>query len=314
MASSNSCEFCEFLKVQDFDMTKIAVEVPVTPDAQPTETDREVKKIVKKLAKKNLTKRDKKLRKIMRELIFLLGHNQRVNSIPEAVAALLKQNYPDLVEWNGDTKLVIFVPDYYLNKAVKYVNPICGNDVLKNLKEVAESNPDRREEFEKHIDAVRGAKRVYRGEVPERNLYDALKDHCAKSDESMAIFHGLNIVKFDPERPDNNVKEKDFILVSATHRYIAVIECKKSLGRGDSVDKSIQQLRDTKLDLESYFRNSILDGEEELSSDWAFIPIINCDEIEDGVIFCESCEPHIIKGKFCQLTKAKPMLFSDTEC
>jgi hypothetical protein len=214
------------------------------------------------------------------------------------VAVLLKRNYPDLVEWNGDTKLVIFVPDYYLNKAVKYVDPKRGNDVLKNLKEVAESNPDRKEEFEKHTDAVIGAKRVYRGEVPERNLYDSLQDHCAKSDESMAIFHGLNILKFDPERQDNNVNEKDFILVSATHRYIAVIECKKTLGRGESVDTSLQQLKNTKLDLESYFRNSILDDEEELSSDWAFIPIINCEEIEDGVIFCESCEPHIIKGNF----------------
>ena len=299
MADSNACEFCDVLKVQDFDMTKIAVEVPVIPDAPPAETAREMKKVQKKLAKKNLSKRDKKLRKIMRDLIFLLGHNQRVNSIPEAVAALLKRNYPDLIEWNGDSKLVIFVPDYYLNKAVKYVNPKGGKEVLKNLKEVAESNPDRKEEFEKHIDAVIGAQRMYGGEVPERNLYDALQDHCEKSDESMAIFHGLNILKFDPERQDNNVNEKDFILVSAPHRYIAVIECKKTLGRGESVDTSLQQLKDTKLDLESYFRNSILDDEEELSSDWAFIPIVNCEEVEDGVNFCESCEPHIIKGSFC---------------
>ena len=297
MADSNSCEFCDVLKVQDFDMTKIAVEVPVTPDAQPTETDREVKKIVKKLAKKNLTKRDKKLRKIMRELIFLLGHNQRVNSIPAAVAALLRRNYPDLIEWNGDTKLVIFVPDYYLNKAVKYVDPKRGGEVFKNLKQVAESNLDRKEEFEEYTNAYIGAKRVYRGEIPERNLYDALQDHCAKSDESMAIFHGLNILKFDPERQDNNVNEKDFILVSATHHYIAVIECKKTLGTGESVETSLQQLRETKLDLESYFRNSILDDEEELSSDWAFIPIINCEEIEDEVNVCKLCEPHIIKGK-----------------
>ena len=76
-----------------------------------------------------------------------------------------------------------------------------------------------------------------------------------------------------------------------------MIECKKTLGTGESVETSLQQLRDTKLDLESYFRNSILDDEEELSSDWAFIPIINCEEIEDEVSVCKSCEPHIIKGK-----------------
>ena len=109
----------------------------------------------------------------------------------------------------------------------------------------------------------------------------------------------MNILKFDPERQDNNVNEKDFILVSANHRYIVVIESKKTIGRGESVDTSLQQLRDSKLDLESYFRNSILDDEEELSSDWAFIPIIHCEEVEDGVNFCESCEPHIIKGNSC---------------
>ena len=297
MADSNACEFCDVLKVQDFDMTKIAVEVPVTPDAPPAETAREMKKVQKKLAKKNLSKRDKKLRKIMRDLIFLLGHNQRVNSIPAAVAALLERNYPDLVEWNGDTKLVIFVPDYFLNKAVKYADPKRGDEVLKNLKQVAESNPDRKEEFEKHSDAVLGAKRVYRGEVPERKLYEALQDHCGKNEESMAIFHGLNVLKFDPERQDNNVNEKDFVLVSGTYRYIAVIECKKTLGTGESVEKSLQQLRDTKLDLESYFRNCILD-DEELSSDWVFIPIINCEEIEEGVNVCKSCESHIITGNF----------------
>jgi hypothetical protein len=199
MASSNPCEFCEFLIMQDFDMTKIEVEVNVIPNEQAIGIPREMKKLAKKLAKKNLTNRDKKLRKIMRELIFLLGHNQRMNSIPEAVAALLKRNYPELVMWNGNTKLVIFVPEHYLNKSVKFVDPKRGDEVLKNLEEAAESNPDRKEEFEKHRDAVLGAKRVYRGEVPERKLYEALQGHCAKNEENMAIFHGLNVLKFDPD-------------------------------------------------------------------------------------------------------------------
>ena len=116
MASSNSCEFCEFLKLQDFDMAKIEVEVDVIPNEQATETPREMKKIAKKLAKKNLSNRDKKLRKIMRDLIFLLGHNQRMNSIPEAVAALLKRNYPELVKWKGDAKLVILSPNTTLTR------------------------------------------------------------------------------------------------------------------------------------------------------------------------------------------------------
>ena len=296
MAEANSCESCGFLEVKTFDMTKLEVEV--IPDDQAAEGAREMRRLGRKLAKKKgLTKRDKKLRKIMKELIILLGHGQQVNSIPEAVAALLERNYPDLVKWNGDKKLVIFIPDFYLNKAVKYVNPNRGDEVLKNLEEAAELHPERKEEFMKHRNALIGAKRVHRGEVPEVNMYNALTERFDKGDETMAIFHGLNITKFDLERQDNNVNEKDFILVSGTYRYIAVIECKKTLGTGESVDKSLQQLRDTKLDLEAYFRNCIL-NDEELSSDWVFVPIINCDEIEDGVNVCKSCESHIITGNF----------------
>ena len=294
MAEANSCESCGFLEVKSFNMTKLEVEV--IPDDQVAEGAREMRRLGRKLAKKKgLTKRDKKLRKIMKELIILLGHGQQVNSIPEAVAALLARNYPDLVKWNGDKKLVIFIPDFYLNKAVNYVNPNRGDEVLKNLEEAAELHPERKEEFMKHRNALIGAKRVHRGEVPEVNMYNTLTERFDKGDETVAIFHGLNITKFDLERQDNNVNEKDFVLVSGTYRYIAVIECKKTLGTGESVEKSLQQLRDTKLDLESYFRNCILD-DEELSSDWVFVPIINCEEIEDGVNVCKSRESHIITG------------------
>ena len=137
MAEANSCVSCGFLEVKKFDMTKLEVEV--IPDDQVAEGAREMRKLGRKLAKKKgLTKRDKKLRKIMKELIILLGHGQQVNSIPEAVAALLERNYPDLVKWNGDKKLVIFIPDFYLNKAVKYVNPNRADEVLKKLEEAAE--------------------------------------------------------------------------------------------------------------------------------------------------------------------------------
>ena len=72
MAEVNSCESCGFLEVKTFDMTKIEVEV--IPDDQVAEGAREMRRLGRKLAKKKgLTKRDKKLRKIMKELIILLG-------------------------------------------------------------------------------------------------------------------------------------------------------------------------------------------------------------------------------------------------
>ena len=70
--ATNSCESCGFLEVKTFDMTKI--EVDVVPDDQVEEGAREMRRLGRKLAKKKgLTKRDKKLRKIMKELIILLG-------------------------------------------------------------------------------------------------------------------------------------------------------------------------------------------------------------------------------------------------
>ena len=139
---------------------------------------------------------------------------------------------------------------------------------------------------------------MYSGEVPEMNLYNILKTRYDEANESMAVFHGLNITKFDPERQDNNVNEKDFILVSGSHQYIIVIEAKKTLGKGDSIEKSLKQLNDTKADLESYFNNAILEDRSSISPEWIFIPLIYCEDTEDGIDYCSSCQNHVIKGTY----------------
>ena len=38
------------------------------------------------------------------------------------------------------------------------------------------------------------------GEEPEMNLYNALTGYAEKKNESLAVFHGLNLYKFDPDR------------------------------------------------------------------------------------------------------------------
>ena len=293
--ATKMCDFCEHLKIQKFDMTKI--EVDVVSEGQAGSSSKDLKKIEKKLKnKKVLSKKDKKLRKIMKDLLVLLGNGERVTTLTEAVAKLLVRNYPELVKWQGDAKLVIFIPDYFLNKAIKYVAPEKGQELLENLEKVKVLRPDMEEDLEKHRKIVLGAKKMYGGEVPEVNLYKALQERFSKNDESLAIFHGLDIMKFDPDRQDNNVCEKDFILVSATHGYVAVIECKRTIGK-DKVDKkSVQQLKDTKGDLESYFRNFVLESDQQFSPDWIFIPLIYCEDVEGESNHCGLCENHIIKG------------------
>ena len=68
------CDFCEHLKIQKFDMTKIEVDVDSEDLADSSSKD--LKKIEKKLKnEKVISKKDKKLRKIMKDLLVLLGNS-----------------------------------------------------------------------------------------------------------------------------------------------------------------------------------------------------------------------------------------------
>ena len=123
--SSDTCEFCTFLKLQSFNLES-------NSNSETSDSQSRNSKI------------KKKPRKIMKNLIALLGNGEWANSIPEAVAKLLIRNYPDLIEWDGKAKLVIFIPEFYLNKAVKYVEPARGATLLQ-------ANLCRRLLFLKHI-------------------------------------------------------------------------------------------------------------------------------------------------------------------
>ena len=173
MAEMKTCDFCPSaaFKMQTLDLAPYqTLEVNVNSDLVcDIDCPKKIRRISKKLANKELTNKDKKLRKIMKELIFLLGNGEIANTIPDAVAKLLLRNYPDLVEFKGDKKLVIFVPDYYLNnlKVVKYVDPFRGPELKGHSKKAAEMYPERKKEFEGHANFFSGGERSYWGEVPE---------------------------------------------------------------------------------------------------------------------------------------------------
>jgi hypothetical protein len=74
MGETNPSDFCDgTLIVQDFNMTKI--EVNVVSEFQINPSSKAMRKIANRLANRNggPCNREKKLRKIMKELIFLLG-------------------------------------------------------------------------------------------------------------------------------------------------------------------------------------------------------------------------------------------------
>ena len=95
-----------------------------------------------------------KFGKIQKKLHCLLGNGRNVTlTIPETANELLIRNYPELVEFQGDTqekKMVIFVPEWYLTKAVKYVEPSRGEQLERYSEEAkaAAECPERKKVFE----------------------------------------------------------------------------------------------------------------------------------------------------------------------
>ena len=66
--------------------------------------------------------------------------------------------------------------------------------------------------------------------------------------------------------------------------------------------KSMDQLLDTKSDLESYFSSDVLKENPWMSSEWVFVPMVYCEKIEEGVEISQTCEDFVIKGKQFLLT------------
>ena len=146
--------------------------------------------------------RNQKIRNILKNLYILLGHGQHARDVKEAVSKLMQRNYQEILTWDGKSKLVVFVPEFYLNKATEYVNPEDGPRLLRDCEDLtrAETNPERKKHLKKHENKFLAGKRTWSGERPELNLYNALTKYSKKKKKSLAVFHGLDLVKFDLDR------------------------------------------------------------------------------------------------------------------
>ena len=188
----------------------------------------------------------------------------------------------------GVEKLVIFVPEWYLAKVgtIKYVDPSRGRQLRDYSEQVTKLCPERQKYFEDLKRFYQGGKRVYQGELPEMKLYVALQTYYNAKIESVAIFHGIDILKMNLEKL--SVSEKDFVIINATCRCITVIEVKNALGAGQSVEKSIKQLKEAKKDLEAWFSTEGLEH-------WVYNPMIYTEE-NRVQINCSECKKFIIVG------------------
>ena len=230
----------------------------------------------------------RKFGKIQKKLACFMGYGTNETlTIPEIVDRLLPRNYLELEEFDGTQKLVIFVPEWYLTKAVKYVDPSRSVLLRQYSDDAANACPERKRYFESMKKFHTAGERTLFGDRVERNLYNILHNRFKKRDESVVVFHGIDILKLNLDRAFR-VSEKDFVIISATYQYVMVIEVKKTLGAGSSVDKSNLQLLEAKLDMEEWFDTEGLHN-------WKYIPLIATETIT-ATINCDLCRKYIIEG------------------
>ena len=150
----NDSVFCEVMKTQTF----------ITSDGPNLE---------EKLRHSNGSD---KFGKVEKNLNCLLGNGKNgIFTISDITNKLFIRNNPELVSFDDKGKLVIFVPEWYISKAIKCIDPSCIctlQDYSMELTSNPNLCPERRKYFEdlKLFNYYVGGHRVHRGETPERNL------------------------------------------------------------------------------------------------------------------------------------------------
>ena len=128
------------------------------------------------------------------------------------------------------------------------------------------------------------------GYQTEQKLYNALKEYAKISQDSLVIFHSLDLFDYQEDK----FVEKDFLIVNVSKSYIISIEAKKTLDR-TKARRAIDQLKSAKNILEQYFNSNLEIINSLKKEEWCFIPMIYCKNLEAE--FSGSLEMHIIKGK-----------------
>ena len=128
------------------------------------------------------------------------------------------------------------------------------------------------------------------GYETEQNLCNALKEYVKISQDSLVIFHSLDLFDYQEKK----FVEKDFLIVNVSKSFIISIEAKKTLD-GTKTRFAIEQLKSAKTILEQYFNSNLEIINSLKREEWCFIPMIYCENLEAE--FSGSSEMHIIKGK-----------------
>ena len=74
----------------------------------------------------------------------------------------------------------------------------------------------------------------------------------------------------------------------------------------------MDQLLNTKADLESYFASKVLTENPWMSSEWVFVPMLYCEEIEQDIKISQTCVDFVIQGKLPIFTHTILHLYNHT--
>ena len=126
----------------------------------------------------------------------------------------------------GEQKVKIFIPEFYLTQAMKYIEPIDGKKLLENVRKAKDFDEAK---FKKKENEIISMQRKFRGERAEKNLYHGLKDFFENRDEVICVIFGYKILRLDVNDKENNTTEKDCIIINLDKKYIMVFEAKHNL-------------------------------------------------------------------------------------
>ena len=241
---------------------------------------------------KDMDSSDRRLRNLKKGLSVLMGGGKIiVDDLVEVTNFLFQRDFSKLDNLDESTKKAqVFVPDYYLTKAHNNLSPGREDDRLHEIDEYIKENPDKVDDFAEMKKTIKTQKRVITGDIPEMQLFDALKDYLSSRNEICAVFHGQNVYDIDitmPGKKSPQLNEKDFILLNLTYRYIMIIEVKNTYG-GKNVEKAEKQVADAIESIQAFFG-------ADLDQSWSIIPIVYCTKAIDNM---SPCNAYLIEGKF----------------
>ena len=208
--------------------------------------------------------------------VFNMGAGQYFTNYEEAEDELLKRNFPKIA--NDDQDIPIFVPETFLPKVPRAVDPVKYETKKKSLDD----------ESRKFLGIKVGTEESQNlsGDITEKELSDALKDfYSTWPDKEVTVFQGA--VFKPPGTKKGGNQEHDFLIVSKILKCIICIESKKSL-YGKSVHGGIKQLRGMEKIIEQYFGPM---------SGWTYIAWMHFRVNNSGLCICKDCDSNIIFTK-----------------